>query len=194
MEKLLVVLLAYLIGGIPFGLIIGKVFYKKDIREFGSKNIGATNVLRVLGKGTGLFVFLLDFLKGLLPTLLALFLFNIPAITVITGYSAVLGHIFPVYLKFKGGRGVATGIGFLAALVPDVFAIITIFAVVSIGITRYVSLTSITGSILATTLCFVFQKPIEYSLGILAATIFIVIRHIPNIKRLLSGTESKIKF
>jgi len=210
---IITIIAAYLLGSIPFGLLIAKA-HGKDLRSIGSGNIGATNVARALGKKWAYLCFLLDMLKGLLPMLLASFEFRIsnfefPALGglwlwLAVGCAAILGHIFPVYLKFKGGKGVATSLGVALGLWPYY----TICAAVAFAIWaavlvawRYVSLASITASVafplillLATVLIPAWDVANLWPLLIAAAGIplMVIVRHRQNIRRLIAGTEDKI--
>lgn len=192
MEWAILLLLAYLIGSIPFGLIFGKLLWKKDLRRFGSHNIGATNAWRVLGRKAGLLVFLFDFLKGQLGVLLGAYIFASPGAMVLGGLFAMLGHIFPLFLGFRGGKGVATGLGVIAALMPKVTAIIVIVWLVLVLLTRYVSVGSIVAAVLAPILAALFKAPDEFFAFALMAAAVIVWRHRENIARLKAGRENKI--
>ena len=192
MEWVLLVLAAYLIGSIPFGLIFGKAIWKKDLRQFGSHNIGATNAWRVLGKKAGLFIFIMDFIKGQLGVLLGAYLFALPGAMVVGGLFAILGHMFPIFLGFRGGKGVATSLGVLAALMPKITAIVFIVWLVIVLITRYVSLGSVVAAVLTPILAAVFKEPIIYFLFTLVAAVFIIFRQRENIKRLKAGNENKV--
>lgn len=184
-------LAAYLIGSIPTGLILGKLIWKKDLRQFGSHNIGATNAWRVLGRKAGILVFILDFIKGQLGVLLGGCLIGVPGAMVAGGLLAMLGHMFPIFLGFKGGKGVATGLGVIAALMPKVTAIVVVVWLVLFLLTRYVSVASITAAALAPILAAFFNEPTIYFLFVLIAAIFIVFRHRENIKRLKAGRENR---
>jgi glycerol-3-phosphate acyltransferase PlsY len=207
----IVIIGAYLLGSIPFGLIIAKA-HGKDLRSIGSGNIGATNVARALGKKWAYVCFLLDVLKGLVPMLIAkrlstqlqaeqaLFI----CLWLTVGIAAILGHIFPPYLKFKGGKGVATSLGVALGLWPyyTVCAFVALGVWVIVVLTwRYVSLASIVASIAfaATLFLIVLLTPgwdfINLWPLLIAATaipLTVIIRHRENIKRLRAGTESKI--
>lgn len=206
----LAVLPAYLLGSIPFGLIIAKT-HGKDLRSIGSGNIGATNVARALGRRWAYFCFVLDVLKGLVPMLVVRVLVGVfeptPGLLflwLLVGCAAILGHIFPVYLKFKGGKGVATSLGVAFGLWPY-FTICAFFAfviwVVVTLIWRYVSLASIIASVafpLVLVLAIVLIP--RWDFGnlwplLIAATVIplmVIIRHRENIKRLIAGTENKV--
>lgn len=191
MELLLLVVAAYLIGSIPFGLIIGKLIWKKDLRQYGSHNIGATNAWRVLGKKAGILIFILDFLKGQIGVFLGAYCLASPGAMVLGGLFAVIGHMFPLFAAFKGGKGVATGLGVLAALMPKVTIIVAIFWLVVVLLTRYVSVASIGAAVLATILAAAFKEPTPYFVFTLVAAIMIVLRHRENIARLKSGRENR---
>lgn len=192
MNWAILLIAAYLIGSIPFGLIVGKVIWKKDLRKFGSHNIGATNAWRVLGRKAGLLVFILDFLKGQLGVLLGAWFMANPCAMVLGGLLAMLGHMFPIFLGFRGGKGVATGLGVIAALMPKITAIVFIVWLVIVLITRYVSLGSIVASTLAVILAAIFNVPMPYFIFVMVAAIFIIFRHRDNIKRLKEGRENKV--
>jgi glycerol-3-phosphate acyltransferase PlsY len=181
----------YLIGSIPFALVVG-YFYKVDVRTKGSRNIGATNVLRTLGVMPGIIVLLLDLLKGALATLIARMMLADPSFIILCGAAAILGHMFPIYLKFKGGRGVAAGLGVLLGIAPDLFATALVIAALLIAATRYVSLGSITTAVDVAILMFIMNKPLPYSIAASVVAVLIMIKHIPNIQRLIKGTEHKI--
>ena len=182
---------AYLLGSIPFGLLIAKI-WKVDIRRHGSGNIGATNVLRTLGTLPGAMVFALDFLKGSLAVCLGYWAGSDPLIVLLLGIAAIFGHMFPLFLGFRGGKGAATGLGVLFALSPEIFMVALVLAAVLIYATRYVSVASVTTAFAAALLMFVFHQPLPYALGTLIVAVVILLRHRPNIKRLLNGTEPKI--
>jgi glycerol-3-phosphate acyltransferase PlsY len=199
---------AYLLGSIPFGLLIAKA-HGKDLRSIGSGNIGATNVSRALGRKWAYICFVLDVLKGMVPMLAIMFIAKPAGVVMlvlwlVVGCGAILGHIFPIYVKFKGGKGVATSFGVALGLWPyyticGLFAIAIWIAVVLIW--RYVSLASIVGSVsfpVVLILAIILKPGWDlYSLwplliAAIAIPLMVIIRHRENIKRLLAGTESKI--
>jgi glycerol-3-phosphate acyltransferase PlsY len=199
---------AYLLGSIPFGILIAKA-HGKDLRSIGSGNIGATNVSRALGRKWAYICFVLDVLKGLVPMLVTVFIAKPSGILMlllwlVVGCAAISGHIFPIYLKFKGGKGVATSFGVALGLWPY-YTICALFAitiwVLVVLIWRYVSLASIAASVsfpLVLLSVIILKKNWDlislWPLLIAATTIplMVIIRHRENIKRLLQGTESKI--
>lgn len=186
-----VVIAAYLLGSIPFGFLIAKI-WNVDIRRRGSGNIGATNVLRNLGPLPGSIVFALDLAKGTLPVFIAHLATQNHWLIILAGTAAILGHTFPIFLKFKGGRGAATGLGVLLGIAPDVFAMALAFALLVLIITRYVSIVSMSTAILVAIIFLVLQRPQPYTIVAGLVAILIIVRHIPNIKRLINKTESKI--
>ncbi|MFA4858865.1 MAG: glycerol-3-phosphate 1-O-acyltransferase PlsY [Candidatus Margulisiibacteriota bacterium] len=188
---LIAVILGYLLGSIPFGVIVAK-FSKVDIQKVGSGNIGATNVLRTLGPVAGTIVFILDLLKGTLATWIAMQMLSDPLWIIIAGSFSVIGHMFPIFLKFKGGRGSATGLGILLAIAPEIFLGALILTALIIAMTRYVSLASISVPPLIVLALFLAQAPLPYSIAAVAITVLIIVKHIPNIQRLLAGTERKM--
>lgn len=190
--KIISSLLAYLIGSIPTGFIIFYLSEKKDIRNFGSRSTGATNVLRLKGWKYGLVVFGGDFLKGFLTVFATLKIFNDLSLAAICGLLAVAGHCFPVYIKFKGGKGVATTIGVFSFLAPKPLLVSLVLFLIVVLITRYVSL----GSLLA-----ILNLPIsawlfgaDFEIIVLGIAVFLVVgfRHKANIFRLIQGKERKI--
>ena len=188
----IVFLAAYLLGSIPNGLIFGRLIWHKDLRRYGSGNLGATNAWRVIGKPAGMLIFALDFLKGTLSVLLAQLAVGTPLVMVIAGLLAILGHSRSIFLKFSGGRGVATGLGVIAVLMPSVTSIVFFAWLVIVLATRYVSLGSIVASILVPILALALGYELEFVIfGVIAAA-FITIRHKENIIRLLNGSENKI--
>ncbi|MFA6076222.1 MAG: glycerol-3-phosphate 1-O-acyltransferase PlsY [Negativicutes bacterium] len=189
----LIIAIGYLLGSIPFGLIVGKKFYGIDLREHGSNNTGATNAFRVLGPKAALLVGVPDMLKGLLAVYFAQLFSANPLIMVVAGIAAICGHNWSMWMKFKGGRGVATSVGVLLMLAPKVVGVVLIVFIILVGLTRYVSLGSITGGVLVPFLMWYFNYPLEIKIFGIVVAIFIVLRHRANIKRLLSGTENKVK-
>ncbi len=180
----------YLLGSIPFGLLLAKLTGAGDVRRIGSGNIGATNVLRTGRKGLALATLLLDALKGFLPAWLG-YRYLGPDIAALAAAGAVLGHCFPVWLKFRGGKGVATAAGVAFGLTPLVALLaLAVFAVV-VALSRYVSLGSILGILAAAPLAYVMGYVQFAELYLLLAAL-ITIRHAANIRRLLGGTENKL--
>jgi glycerol-3-phosphate acyltransferase PlsY len=182
---------AYLIGSIPFGLIIAKL-KKVDLRQMGSGNIGATNVCRNIGWQYGVITLFLDALKGYIATLLALNMVENPWIHVGVGLGSIIGHSLSFLARFKGGKGVATTLGVLMALSPDVCIIIAVIGVVIITITRYVAPVTILCSIAVPLLLYIRHYPMAYISVMSMVALFIVIRHRSNIKRIFNGTENQI--
>jgi glycerol-3-phosphate acyltransferase PlsY len=208
-QLFLVAIIAYLWGSIPAGYWMGKLLRGKnfDIRDYGSRKIGATNVLRTLGRGPAAFVFLFDISKGIGPTLLALyvpFLYIMGWGPPIAGLAALLGHCFPIFIGFKGGRGVLTGAGALLVISPIIFLICAVVTLITITTSRYVSLGSVLGSLAAVVSGLVFffiglavpsffiHVSFPQLLFLVAAPTLVIIFHYDNIGRLLSGTERKI--
>ncbi|UTH12768.1 glycerol-3-phosphate 1-O-acyltransferase PlsY [Macrococcus equipercicus] len=190
MTMVLMFLLAYLIGCFPSGLIIGKVFYNKDIRQSGSGNLGTTNTFRVLGKKAGIIVMILDIFKGFIVVFLPL-LFNHEVHGVIIGLFAILGHVYPVFLKFRGGKAVATSAGVIMGVNPILFVAVTITFIIVLYLFKFVSLASIIASIVNFILSIVFM---DWILIVIAFVIMliVIIRHRSNIKRIINKEEPKI--
>jgi len=186
-------LAAYLLGSIPTGFWLGKGLKGIDIREHGSGNLGATNVLRVLGTGPALFTFTFDCLKGLIPVLISKHLFpGDLVIATLTGLATILGHTTSVFVRFRGGKGMATSTGVFAALLPIPWLVaITVFLTVT-ATTRYVSLGSILGALTLAFCSFIFSAPRSLAWTSVVVAVFVVWKHRANIQRLLRGTENKL--
>jgi acyl phosphate:glycerol-3-phosphate acyltransferase len=210
-----VILIAYLLGSIPSGLIIGKTFKGIDLRQYGSGKTGATNSLRTLGWKLSLAVFLCDMLKGGLAVFIPrLFFVNnlseslppfaptnpawdvLPWAVMACSIACVLGHNYSIYIKFTGGRGVAASMGQILAVAPYDLLFMAVFGIPLVVITRYVSLASVTGAITniigITGLIVFFGMDARYIGFALAASFLVIIHHVDNIKRLLNGTERKV--
>ncbi len=192
---ILLSLLAYVIGSIPSGLWIGKIFYKKDIRDFGSGNLGATNSFRVLGIKAGSIVTVMDILKGTVATLLPFFFqLNVDHhFWLLTGAFAIIGHSFPLFAGFRGGKAVATSAGVILAYAPLLFVAALVIFLVTLKLSKYVSLSSMIGA-LAALIISLFMG--DWILIILVACIalFVIWRHRANITRIRNGEEPKIKW
>ena len=191
-DYLLMGVLAYLVGSIPSGLILGKLFWHTDLRKYGSHNIGATNAWRTLGKVPGIIVFLADSLKGQAGVLLGLSLVGTPLAAVIGGLLAIVGHSFSLFLRFHGGKGVATSLGVLTMLMGNVTLIVFVLWFTIVYMTRYVSLGSVVAGVLTPILAALFAYPMEYIVFTVIAALLVIVRHRENIKRLMNGTENKI--
>ena len=189
MEMFLIAPIAYLIGSIPSGLILGKLFWNTDLRKFGSKNIGATNAYRTLGIYPAIIIFAADFVKGIL----GVYFLNTPIAMIIGGIAVIIGHNWSLFLRFSGGKGVATGLGVIAILMPIVTLAIFIVWVLIVVFTKYVSLASIVAAGLVPILAYFWIGQIEYIIFSALAAGFVIYRHKSNIIRLLKGTEVKIK-
>ena len=190
LELFLIILISYLFGSIPFGLLLTKIFLKKDIREIGSGNIGATNVLRAGNKILGYSTLVLDILKAILPILYIKFFMN--EYLYISALSIFIGHVFPIWLKFKGGKGVASYLGILCCL--DIFTAL-IFGVVWISIFilfKFSSLSSLLASLTIPIFHFFYNSNSDYYFYFMMF-ILIFFTHRENIKRLRNNTESKSK-
>jgi glycerol-3-phosphate acyltransferase PlsY len=190
MELILSIIISYLMGSIPFGLILTKIFLKKDIRDIGSGNIGATNVLRTGNKIIGYLTLSLDILKAVIPVLYIKF--NYPELVYVSSLSVFIGHVFPLWLKFKGGKGVATYVGILFSINYILGFVFIASWLIIFFILRYSSL----GSILATFIVpiFIFFNPnYENEYFFIIMFILILFTHRENVKRLINKEESKTK-
>jgi acyl phosphate:glycerol-3-phosphate acyltransferase len=194
MEIALIVIVSYLIGSIPSGLIVGKAFYGIDIREHGSGNLGGTNTFRTLGKKAGIIVTAADILKGTLASFLpAIFGVDVQFDPLIAGMIAVVGHMYPVFANFKGGKAVATSGGVLLACAPIMFIVMVIVFLLSLYITKFVSLSSIIASIVAVIYSVIVWEPMLI-IVVSLLSLFVIYRHRANIKRIINKTEPKIKW
>ncbi|HDD5530745.1 TPA: glycerol-3-phosphate 1-O-acyltransferase PlsY [Staphylococcus aureus] len=201
MMIIVMLLLSYLIGAFPSGFVIGKLFFKKDIRQFGSGNTGATNSFRVLGRPAGFLVIFLDIFKGFITVFFPLWLpvhADGPISTfftngLIVGLFAILGHVYPVYLKFQGGKAVATSAGVVLGVNPILLLILAIIFFIVLKIFKYVSLASIVAAICCVIGSLIIQDYILLVVSFLVS-IILIIRHRSNIARIFRGEEPKIKW
>ena len=190
--EVIIIIFAYLLGSIPSGLIVGKIGYGIDIREHGSGDLGGTNTFRTLGKKAGLIVTIADILKGTLAALLPI-LFSADIDPLLAGVVAVIGHMYPVFAGFKGGKAVATSGGVILAVEPVLFVTVVIFFFLSLYISKYVSLSSMLSGIYAVIYSLIiFDVPLLIVVSILA--LFVIYRHRTNIKRIINKTEPKVKW
>ena len=196
MLNLLVLLLAYILGSIPFGVILGMVVKRIDVRELGSGSMGMTNVIRTVGIYTGLSVLILDMLKSILAIYISYIILDSKIIASLSGVLAITGHIWPVFSKFRGGKGTACGWAGLLFLSPISGIIAGIVGLSLIASTRYVSLGSIVATIIGSTflviMCVSGNAPLPYAWFGIIGTILITFRHKDNILRLLKGEEPKL--
>lgn len=190
MEYILYSIVAYLLGSLPFALIVGKVGYNIDVREHGSRNLGATNAFRVLGVKAGSIVVVADILKGTIAVLIP-FLFHADVYLLMIGVFAVIGHTYPLFAKFRGGKAVATSAGIILGVSPLLFGILILTFLGSLYVTKYVSLASMISAIVALITTLIMQD-IGLFLVILTLAIFVFYRHRENIKRIKNKTEPKI--
>jgi glycerol-3-phosphate acyltransferase PlsY len=198
---------AYLFGSIPTGYLVGKLFYGLDIRQHGSKSVGATNALRVLGKWAALGVLLVDILKGVAAIAFVRWLFVQPFVEPppaiaqqawtpwavgLAGFAALLGHSRSIWLAFSGGKSVATGLGVVLAISwPVALATLAVFGVV-VALSRIVSLGSMLAALTAIILICRVEQPLAYRLLVVAGGLYVVVRHRANLMRLLAGTEPRL--
>ena len=191
------IIASFLLGAVPFGLLIARFTSGVDLRKTGSGNIGATNVARTLGMKKGLITLVLDMAKGLAPVLVAGWFFGLEPdgqlIQALAGLAAFLGHIYSPFLKFKGGKGVATALGVFLGLMPwAVLPAVVLFAAVT-AVWGYVSLGSLTASLAAPVSAYLIGYPPVHAAMALVVGVFVFIRHRENIRRLLRGQESKFR-
>ncbi len=204
MPYIIIAILSYLIGSINFSVIISKKMAGFDLREKGSGNAGTTNMLRTVGKGAALITLICDILKGVVSILIAMLIGKIaekanPAILVqIAGILVIIGHTFPVFFKFKGGKGVATAVGVLLITNWQIGLICLIFGLVLIALTRMVSLGSITAAILFPVLVLFIKANYivegKYFIYSVIIAVIVIFNHRQNVKRLLNGNENKLSF
>ena len=193
LANVLLVVFAYLIGSIPVGVILGKM-KGVDPRKTGSGNIGATNVMRAGGKKLGIITLLCDAAKGFAPVALATGIDAPGYVIALVGFVVFLGHLFPLFLKFRGGKGVATALGVYLALSPGVIGGAFIVFIVVFAIWRYVSLASLTGAAVVPVGLYLVRAPCEFVVMSGLITLLVIMRHKDNISRIIKGTENKMTF
>jgi len=183
---------AYLLGSLPFGIIFARLFGGKDPRETGSRNIGATNVRRAAGKGAAALTLIMDILKGALPVIAAIELGLPYTFVASVGLAAFLGHLYPLFLGFKGGKGVATACGVLFVISPPATILAIVIFILTVAITRFVSLGSMLAAASMPLFLYLLGTTKDYTALGLIIGLFIIFKHRGNIKRLLAGVENKI--
>ena len=203
-EIIILVLFAYLTGAFPSAVLFGKLFYNTDVREYGSGNAGATNTFRVLGKRAGIPVLFLDVFKGSLAVNYVWLISNVSLLNtelifenqLAFGISAVIGHLFPVYTGFRGGKGIATMLGVLISIAPFAALFSLCVFIIILVVSRYVSLGSMIASMAFPFFVIVILKSTNYSLNLFAifVPVLSLITHQKNIERLINGKETKVKF
>jgi glycerol-3-phosphate acyltransferase PlsY len=190
-EWILMIIIGYLIGSIPFSYLIPRWMGRIDIRQHGSGNTGTTNVVRTLGLKIGIVAFLGDFLKGIVPAVIGFVLFSTLG-GIIGGGSAILGHCYSIWLKFKGGKGIATSAGVLIVMMPLILIILLTIQFIIIFATKIMSLASISSAILLPILTALLYSNNELLYFSIFLAIFVIFKHKDNIKRLLKGEENKL--
>ena len=202
-EYIFLIILSYLTGAFPSAVLIGKIFFKTDVREFGSGNAGATNTFRVLGKKAGIPVLILDIFKGWLAVNYIFFISslsnNLDLVfeqQLVFGIAAVIGHLFPIYTGFRGGKGIATLLGLLVGIQPTAALLSSLVFIIVFFISRYVSLSSIFAAIAFPIIIYFLSDSTDVSLIIFSifVPLLALITHQKNIERLLKGEEVKVKF
>ena len=198
MYEILLILLGYLYGSIPFALVIGKVFYNTDVRESGSGNLVGTNAGRVLGKKAGISVIVLDALKAVIIFYLSSYLslkFNLnPDIKYLAGLACIFGHCYPIFAEFRGGKAVSTSLGYFLCIEPLYAVVAIVVFLLVLKISKYVSLSSISTALIVLCITPFLAVSITAKLCMLVAVILLVYRHKDNIKRIKNQTESKIQW
>lgn len=192
--KIIILIISYLIGSIPTAYLFGKYIKSIDIRKVGSGNVGATNVFRTIGKKYGIIVLLIDMLKGLIPILITKHIINIESeyFIIVVGLLAIAGHIWTVFLNFKGGKGVATSAGVFLGLAPIPVVISLIIFGIAVYMTHYISAGSILASILLPFSVYHYYSFSPIFFFTIIITIFVIYKHKDNIKRIINQTENKI--
>ena len=191
---ILILIAVYLIAAIPTGVVLARLMGSEDVRQKGSGNIGATNVYRVAGKLAGVLTLLGDTMKSFLPLLaIKTWLAPTPTQLGIASAVAIMGHCYPIYLKFEGGKGVATALGIFLVISPKAVLVALIVFVLTVVITRYISLGSVLAALSAPLLILLFNHPQPIFLATLFIALLVIWRHLSNILRLLDGTESRFK-
>lgn len=202
---IIIAIIAYAIGSINFSVIISRKFAGFDVRDKGSKNAGTTNMLRTVGKGAAIITLICDIIKGIIPILIALLIGKIveetdkSLLVQIAGISVVIGHTFPIFFEFRGGKGIATSLGVLMIINWQIGLICLIFALILMALTRMVSVGSVMAAILFPILTLFIGKEFfivegNYFIFSIILALFVLFNHRENIKRLLDGTENKINF
>lgn len=193
MKVLVTIVLCYLIGSFSSAYILGKLIMKADIRSYGSGNAGATNALRVFGKKIGLMVFILDILKGILAVYIGGKILGYDG-KILGGFFAVVGHMWPIFLKFRGGKGIATSFGMLLSIHWPTAIITLIGFIIVLLLSKYVSLASISACVLAPIVIALVKEPFDrkFFIAVLIIAITSIIKHRSNIRRLLNGQEYKL--
>jgi len=189
--KLLVLVFSYLLGSIPMAFVVGKYWQGIDIRRYGSGNVGATNAFRIMGPAAGILVLAADVLKGLVAVLVARHVGG-PFLVVTAGFVVMFGHTFSVFLRFRGGKGVATGAGTFLAIAPKVVFWAVVVFVLVVVLSRYVSLGSILGAASVPLFLILYHRPWPYVIYALVAASFVIYKHRANITRLRNGMEPRI--
>ncbi|WP_137789521.1 glycerol-3-phosphate 1-O-acyltransferase PlsY [Bacillus sp. E(2018)] len=192
-EMIIILLLSYFLGSIPFALLVGKIGYGIDIREHGSGNLGGTNTFRTLGKKAGFIVSAADVLKGTLAASLPILL-DVDLHPLIAGVPAVIGHCYPVFAKFKGGKAVATSGGVLLFAQPLLFVLVLFTFFLTLYISKYVSLSSIMAGVGSVVLSFFIAGDWLTTYILIGFTLFLIYRHRQNIVRIAKKTEPKVKW
>lgn len=202
-EYIFLIILSYLTGAFPSAVLIGKIFFNTDVREFGSGNAGATNTFRVLGKKAGIPVLILDIFKGWLAVNYIFFISslsnNLDLVfeqQLVFGIAAVIGHLFPIYTGFRGGKGIATLLGLLVGIQPAAALLSSLVFIIIFFISRYVSLSSIFAALAFPIIIYFLSDSTDVSLIIFSifVPLLAIITHQKNIERLLKGEEVKVKF
>jgi len=191
LEKIIVVIISYLLGSVPFAYIMIRLFKGIDIRKVGSGNVGSTNALRTAGKRVALAALLGDLLKGLAAAWIGLQTSG-EMLAAVCVLAAVIGHCWPVFIGFKGGKGMATTAGAILLLMPKVFLFLAIIFVLIVFFSRYVSLASVSVAVLLPLTALFFSQPGSYLLVSVILTVLVIYRHRENIERLRNGNERKI--
>ena len=193
LHSVVFILVAYLFGALPIGLLVGRMVKGIDVRDYGSGNIGASNVWRTMGPVWGIAVFLFDFCKGFFPTLLAGRMHEVsPWLPVLVGLAAILGHNFSPFLKFKGGKGVATSLGVVYGLSPIAAAVGFAVWGLCLLVTRYISVSSMVAAVVTSLVLIGLNRDLPHVLFALLVAFFVVIKHRSNMARLKAGTEPKV--
>ena len=204
----LLLLASYLLGAFPAGLLVGKMVKGIDVRDYGSGNIGASNVWRTMGPLWGIGVFLFDFCKGYIPTLLTSRMHTAaqggishsishsisPWLVVGVGMAAILGHNFSPFLRFKGGKGVATSLGVVYGLSPEAAALGFAVWIVCLAVTKYISVSSIVAAVVTSAALLALHRDLPHALFALLVALFVVVKHRANLARVKAGTEPKVSF
>lgn len=198
-QVIAVIIISYLLGSLNFALILSQLIYKEDIRNYGSKNAGTTNMMRIYGKKAALFTIIGDITKGIIAIIISRIIWDASICPYVAGLACIIGHVLPVFYKFKGGKGVATGAAIVLMINPTIFLIMISIFILIVVFTKYVSLASCMTALSFPLLIYIIeinntQQCVPILILSISMILLIIYKHRTNIKRLIKGQESKVNF